>query len=96
MSQARGSHYLKFGAEYRYHVGIGIFPNLMNLNFYPDSDRQHVSRARTPRSTATRTLRSCWAWSTTARRREDFRSRRSRAPFVGTFIHDDWKITPPA
>ena len=36
MSQARGSHYLKFGAEYRYHVGIGIFPNLMNLNFYPD------------------------------------------------------------
>ena len=30
---ARGSHYLKFGAEYRYHVGIGIFPNLMNLNF---------------------------------------------------------------
>ena len=36
MSQARGSHYLKFGAEYRYHVGIGIFPNLMNFNFYPD------------------------------------------------------------
>ena len=33
MSQARGSHYLKTGAEYRYHVGIGIFPNLMNLNF---------------------------------------------------------------
>jgi len=21
--------------EYRYHVGIGIFPNLMNWNFYP-------------------------------------------------------------
>ena len=37
MSQARGSHYLKFGAEYRYHVGIGIFPNLMNFNFYPDT-----------------------------------------------------------
>jgi hypothetical protein len=35
MSHQRGSHYLKFGAEYRYHVGIGIFPNLMNLNFQP-------------------------------------------------------------
>ena len=37
ISQQRGSHYLKAGAEYRYHVGIGIFPNLMNFNFYPDS-----------------------------------------------------------
>src|SRR6266478_2111848 len=37
VSQNRGSHYLKAGAEYRYHVGIGVFPNLMNWNFYPDS-----------------------------------------------------------
>ncbi|MGH7784909.1 MAG: carboxypeptidase-like regulatory domain-containing protein, partial [Candidatus Binatia bacterium] len=37
ISQVRGSHYLKIGGEYRYHVGIGIFPNLMNFNFYPDS-----------------------------------------------------------
>ena len=37
ISQQRGSHYLKVGAEYRYHVGIGIFPNLMNFNFYPDT-----------------------------------------------------------
>src|ERR1041385_8891236 len=29
MSQSRGSHYLKVGSEYRYHVGIGAFPNLM-------------------------------------------------------------------
>jgi hypothetical protein len=32
MSQSRGSHYVKMGGEYRKHAGIGIFPNLMNLN----------------------------------------------------------------
>ena len=33
LSQQRGSHYLKVGSEYRYHVGIGIFPNLMGFRF---------------------------------------------------------------
>ena len=92
MSQARGSHYLKFGAEYRYHVGIGIFPNLMNLNFYPDSYRQHVSVAQHcgQRRWHASFLLGFVDNNTVAR---GFPFQTQCVPFLGTFFHDDWKIT---
>jgi hypothetical protein len=91
-SHARGSHYLKFGAEYRYHVGIGIFPNLMNLNFYPD---QTASTYLSPNTAVSgdgyaSMLLGVLDQRTTAR---GIPFQTQRVPFIGTFIHDDWKIS---
>lgn len=92
MSQSRGSHYFKVGAEYRYHVGIGIFPNLMNLQFYPDSTASTYLSPNTALSGDANAsfLLGVLDQRTTAR---GFPFQTMRAPFVGTFIHDDWKIT---
>jgi hypothetical protein len=91
-SQVRGSHYLKVGAEYRYHVGIGIFPNLMNLNFYPDSTASTYLSPNTALSGDAHAsfLLGVLDNRSTAR---GFPFQTMRAPFVGTFIHDDWKIS---
>ena len=91
-SQARGSHYLKVGAEYRYHVGIGIFPNLMNFNFYPDSTASTYLSPNTALSGDAHAsfLLGVLDNRSTAR---GFPFQTMRVPFVGTFIHDDWKIT---
>jgi len=92
MSQSRGSHYFKVGAEYRYHVGIGIFPNLMNLNFYPDSTAATYLSPDTLTSGDAHAsfLLGVLDQRTTAR---GFPFQTMRAPFYGAFIHDDWKIT---
>ncbi|MGH9722755.1 MAG: carboxypeptidase regulatory-like domain-containing protein [Bryobacteraceae bacterium] len=92
MSQSRGSHYLKTGAEYRYHVGIGIFPNLMNLNFYPDST---ASTYLSPNIALNGDAHASFLLGvldnrTTAR---GFPFQTQRVPFWGAFIHDDWKIS---
>ncbi len=91
MSQARGSHYLKFGAEYRYHVGIGIFPNLMNLNFYPESTANTYLNPNTNLSGDAHAsfLLGVLDQRTIAR---GYPFQTIRAPFVGAFVHDDWKI----
>jgi len=92
MSHQRGSHYLKFGAEYRYHVGIGIFPNLMNLNFQP----AHTASTYLSPNTAVNGdgyasfLLGIVDSGTTAR---GFPFQTQYVPFIGTFIHDDWKIS---
>ncbi|HTM49677.1 MAG TPA: carboxypeptidase-like regulatory domain-containing protein [Bryobacteraceae bacterium] len=91
-SQQRGSHYLKAGAEYRYHVGIGIFPNLMNLNFYPDST---ANTYLSPNTTLSGDAHASFLLGvldnrTTAR---GFPFQTMRVPFLGSFIHDDWKIS---
>lgn len=92
LSHARGSHYLKTGAEYRYHVGKGIFPNLMNLNFYPD---QTASTYLSPNTAVSGDgyasfLLGILDQRTTARV-NPFQT--MRVPFVGIFVHDDWKIS---
>ena len=93
MSQQRGSHYLKVGAEYRYHVGIGIFPNLMNFNFYPDST---ANTYLSPEHGAVR-RRACVVPAGRARQPvyggAGYPFQTMRVPFIGTFIHDDWKIS---
>lgn len=91
MSQARGSHYLKFGAEYRYHVGIGIFPNLMNLNFYPTTTANTYLSPNTAVSgdAYASFLLGALDQNTIAR---GYPFQTMRAPFVGLFVHDDWKI----
>jgi len=92
MSHSRGSHYLKFGAEYRYHVGLGIYPNLMNLQFYPDSTASTNIAPNTLLSGDAHAsfLLGVLDQRTTAR---GFPFQTNRIPFLGTFIHDDWKIT---
>ncbi|MEX2261762.1 MAG: TonB-dependent receptor [Bryobacteraceae bacterium] len=92
MSQVRGSHYLKAGAEYRYHVGIGIFPNLMNFNFYPDSTANTYLSPNTALSGDAHAsfLLGVVDQRSTAR---GFPFQTMRSPFIGTFIHDDWKIS---
>ncbi|MCC6343386.1 MAG: TonB-dependent receptor [Bryobacterales bacterium] len=90
-SHQRGSHYIKVGAEYRYHVGIGIYPNLMNWNFYP------TSTANTYLSPDTALSGDAYASfllgvvdnNSVAR---GYPYQTMRAPFIGTFIHDDWKV----
>jgi len=92
MSQSRGSHYLKFGAEYRYHVGIGVFPNLMNLNFYPDST---ANTYLSPNTALSGDAHASFLLGVLDERSmaRGYPFQTMRAPFVGTFIHDDWKIS---
>jgi hypothetical protein len=92
MSQTRGSHYLKFGAEYRYHVGVGIFPNLMNFNFYPDST---ASTYLSPNTAVSGDAYASFLLGIVDNRStaRGIPFQTIRVPFIGTFIHDDWKIT---
>lgn len=92
LSQVRGSHYLKVGAESRYHVGIGIFPNLMNFNFYPDST---ASTYLSPNTALSGDAHASFLLGILDNRSSarGFPFQTMRAPFIGTFIHDDWKIT---
>jgi hypothetical protein len=97
VSQNRGSHYLKAGAEYRYHVGIGVFPNLMNWNFYPDST---ASTYLSPNTAVSGDAHASFLLGVLDARSATDRSfargypfQTMRVPFIGTFIHDDWKIS---
>jgi hypothetical protein len=92
ISHQRGSHYLKAGAEYRYHVGIGIFPNLMNFNFYPDST---ASTYLSPNTALSGDAHASFLLGVVDQRStaRGYPFQTMRAPFIGTFIHDDWKIT---
>ena len=86
MSQQRGSHYLKFGAEYRYHVGIGIFPNLMNFNFYAGltAEQLYLSpNTAVERRCATR--HSCWASIDERSNARGYPFQTMHVPFIGTF-----------
>jgi hypothetical protein len=91
LSQARGKHYLKTGAEYRYHVGIGIFPNLMNFNFYPD---QTASTYLAPNTALNGDAHASFLLGAIDNRStaRGFPFQTQRVPFLGAFIHDDWKI----
>lgn len=91
-SHQHGSHYFKVGAEYRYHVGIGIFPNLMNLNFYPNSTANTYLSPNTALSGDAHAsfLLGILDDRTFAR---GYPFQTQRVPFIGTFFHDDWKVT---
>jgi hypothetical protein len=91
ISQVRGSHYLKAGMEYRYHVGIGIFPNLMNFNFYPD---QTANTYLSPNTVLSGDAHASFLLGVVDNRStaRGYPFQTQRSPFFGTFIHDDWKI----
>ena len=92
ISQVRGSHYLKAGSEYRYHVGIGIFPNLMSFNFYPDSTADTYLN---PNTLFSGDAHASFLLGVIDNRSsaKGFPFQTMRSPFVGTFIHDDWKVS---
>ena len=92
LSQTRGSHYMKFGAEYRYHVGIGVFPNLMNFNFYPDSTANtYLSPDTSLSGDPHASFLLGVVDNRSAARGYPFQT--MRVPFFGAFVHDDWKIS---
>ncbi|MBL8290999.1 MAG: carboxypeptidase regulatory-like domain-containing protein, partial [Bryobacterales bacterium] len=91
MSQARGKHYFKAGAEHRRHIGTGIFPNLMNFNFYPDTTADTYLRPDTARFGDAHASFLLGA--------VDDRSnatgvpfQQAYIPFIGLYVHDDIKI----
>ncbi|MBL8230549.1 MAG: TonB-dependent receptor [Bryobacterales bacterium] len=91
-SQARGAHYFKYGAEYRYHVGTGTYPNLMNFNFYPDMTAESYIRPDTARFGDAHASFLLGAID----QRSDATGvpfQTQRIPYIGLFVHDDWKIT---
>jgi hypothetical protein len=92
MAQVRGSHYLKIGAEYRYHVGKGIFPNLMNFQFYPDST---ASTYLSPNTAVSGDAHASFLLGVIDQRSaaRGFPFQTMRSPFIGTYFHDDWKIS---
>ncbi len=92
MSQARGSHYMKIGGEYRYHAGNGIFPNLMNWNFYPD---QTASTYLNPNTALSGDAHASFLLGAIDQRSaaRGYPFQRMKAPFLGIFVHDDWKLT---
>ncbi|MCC6590052.1 MAG: carboxypeptidase regulatory-like domain-containing protein [Bryobacterales bacterium] len=92
MSQARGSHYLKMGAEHRRHVGNGIFPTLMNMNFYPDST---ANTYLSPNTALSGDAHASFLLGVLDQRSfaRGIPFQVMRSPFVGAFVHDDWKIS---
>ncbi|MCC6590051.1 MAG: carboxypeptidase regulatory-like domain-containing protein [Bryobacterales bacterium] len=91
-SKAHGAHYFKVGAEYRRHLSDGVYPNLMNFNFYAD---QTASTYLSPN-----TALSGDPWAAFLLGTVDERSnaqgvpfQRATIPFIGIFVHDDWKIS---
>jgi hypothetical protein len=92
MSQQRGSHYFKVGAEYRYHVGIGIFPNLMNFNFYPTSTANTYLSPNTALSGDAHASFLLGVVDANSQA-QGFPYQTMRTPYVGSFVHDDWKIS---
>jgi hypothetical protein len=92
MSKSHGAHYFKTGAEYRYHVGKGIFPALMTWNFYPDTT---ANTYLSPNTALSGDAHASFLLGAI-----DDRSSATGAPFqvmrvpyIGMFFHDDWKIS---
>jgi hypothetical protein len=73
-------------------VGIGIFPNLMNFQFYPD---QTASTYLSPNTAVSGDAHASFLLGLIDQRStaRGFPFQTQRSPFIGTFIHDDWKIS---
>jgi hypothetical protein len=93
MSQARGSHYLKAGAEYRYHVGDGTYPNLMNFVFVPDTTANSFIRPDIGTSGNAWASFLLGAMNPASSNANKIPYQSIQIPFMGLFVHDDWKIT---
>jgi hypothetical protein len=92
MSKAMGSHYFKTGAEYRYHTGIGVFPFLTNFNFYPDTTANTYLSPNTSLSgDAHASMLLGVLDQRSFARGVPFQTQ--HIPFIGIFVHDDWKIS---
>src|SRR5262249_28265048 len=82
----------KVGAEYRYHVGIGVFPNLMGFNFYPD---QTANTYLSPNTANSGDAHASFLLGAVDQRSaaRGYPFQTQRVPFIGTFFQDDWKIS---
>lgn len=92
MSRTQGNHYWKVGGEHRYHIGDGVYPNLMNFNFFADDTASSYLQPLTqiqgdayasfllgvldPRSNANLVS-----------------SQSIHIPFFALYVHDDWKVS---
>lgn len=93
MSQMRGAHYLKIGAEYRYHVGDGTYPNLMNFIFdgaNTASTNISPNLALSGDSWASFLLGAMNPGSSNANK---IPYQSIIIPFFAAYVQDDWKIT---
>jgi hypothetical protein len=95
MSQARGSHYLKVGAEYRHHTGKGTYPNLMNFVFTPAITANtylspDVSKSGDPWAAF---LLGAMDPNPTSSNANKIPYQSVNIPFLGIFFQDDWKIS---
>ncbi|MBK5292511.1 MAG: TonB-dependent receptor [Acidobacteriia bacterium] len=92
VSQARGAHYLKAGAEYRYHNGIGVYPYLTNFNFYPDST---ASTYLSPNTALSGDAHASFLLGLLDQRSfsRGVPFQTMRIPFLGLFVQDDVKIS---
>ncbi|HWQ54498.1 MAG TPA: carboxypeptidase-like regulatory domain-containing protein [Bryobacteraceae bacterium] len=93
MSQARGAHYLKAGAEYRYHQSDGVYPNLMNFIFVPATTANSYISANTNISGDPWASFLLGALDPSSSNANKTPYQSIRIPFIGLFVHDDWKIT---
>lgn len=93
MSQARGAHYMKVGAEYRYHVGDGTYPNLMNFVFVP------ATTANTYLSPNLTLSGDPWAsfllgaFDPGSSNANKIPYQSIQIPYFGIYFQDDWKIS---
>jgi len=93
MSRAHGSHYLKAGAEYRYHVGDGTYPNLMNFIFVPATTANSYIQPNIATSGDPWASFLLGAMDPGSSNANKIPYQSIRIPFVGIFFQDDWKIS---
>ena len=72
---------------------IGIYPNLMNFNFYADTTAESYYPSQYRGRTAIPRRHSCWARSMSVSNANVVPFQSMHIPFIGLFFHDDWKIS---
>jgi hypothetical protein len=93
MSQSRGSHYFKVGGEYRYHVGDGTYPNLMNFAFNPDQTAQSYIRPDLAVSGDPWASFLLGVLNPLGSNANKTPYQSIQIPYFGIFFQDDWKIS---
>ncbi|MEN6604785.1 MAG: hypothetical protein ABFD86_20415, partial [Bryobacteraceae bacterium] len=92
MSHARGSHYLKAGAEYRKFISEGIYPNFMSFYFSQTNTADSYLKPNTNISGNTWASFLLGALDPSSTSVSKYPYQSMRYPYIGGFVHDDWKL----